>query len=126
MPSLENIRSILLITLSILLVAVLYRRFRLHVVAQHMPVRRHAELTGLLVAYHPARLRVEVKVPAEQAVRMVMLDADHRELHAWPAIELAAGGHTVELELPTDRTGTHFLELRTDTQRTVRQFIVRA
>lgn len=126
MPSLENIRIILLITLSILLVAVAYRRFRLHVIARHMPVRRHAELTGLLVAYHPTRLRVEVKVPAEQSMLMVVLDAEHREVHAWPVMELAAGGHIVELELPTDRTGPHFIELRTDTQRTVRQFIVRA
>lgn len=125
MPSLENVRIALLISLSLLVVAVAYRRFRRHVLARHMPVMQHAELGGLTVAYHPLRIRAEVKVPARQSIRFVVLGPDHGELHSWPGMELQAGGHTIELDMLPGRAGDHYLELRTDSQCTVRKFTIR-
>jgi hypothetical protein len=122
-----NVRLALLITLSILLLAVLYRRFKLNALTKHMPTPQHAELLALSVSYHPTRLRVEIAVPAEQSILPVLLKADHTPLHTWTPILLSTGAHTVELDLAPDWEGEHYFQLGTDTQRTVRKFrIIRA
>ncbi len=116
------LRNAMGITLSITLVVGLLRRYRAGVLAKQMPAPLHAELIDLQVEYHPARLRVTVKVPAPQTLNTALLDADHKSLHTWEP----SNAHTCETviyrELPSLSDGTYFLELSTATQRTVRQF----
>lgn len=121
-PDLLNLRTALLITLSILLVVVLWRRFRSHVLANDVPALLHAELVRLEVAYHPPRLHVVLNVPNEQSLTTGLLDHEHRPIHAWQSKKLAPGMHTMELALPFLADGAYFLEMTTATQRTVRQF----
>jgi hypothetical protein len=116
------LRNALLITLSITLVLVLYRRFRLAVLARHMPAPMHAELVELLVEYHPARLRVTVKVPSQQILSMRLLDADHQGVHEWPAERQWPGEVELMRDLPVLPDGLYHLELSTATQRTERMF----
>ena len=66
MDLIENVRLTLLLSLTILVVALLWRRFKRNVMARDLPAPLHAELLGLQVAYHPARLHVEVLVPLDQ------------------------------------------------------------
>ncbi len=120
--SLENLRTALLITLSVLLVIVLFQRFRRRVLARDMPAPLHAELLSLTVAYHPARLLVEVHVPQPQRLATALIHADGMPLHPWPDSSLAAGTHRFELPLPDLEPGSYHFELRTSTQRTVRRF----
>lgn len=117
-----TLRTALLITLSILLVAVLWRRFKRRVVANDMPAPMHAELVGLDVAYHPARLLVVLQVPSDQQIGTSVLDGAHAKTHEWDARPLKKGKHTLEQPLPTLPDGLYFLEMTTATQRTVRQF----
>lgn len=117
-----NVRTALLITLSVLLVAILWRRFRQRVLANDMPAALHAELLGVELAYHPARLHVHLKVPGPQEIRTALLDAEHRVLHHWPHDVLPEGSHRVERDLPLLADGVYHLEISTTTQRTVRQF----
>jgi len=126
MAWIDTLRITLLISLSILVVAMLYRRFRMKVMARDLPAPLHAELMDLQVAYHPARLRVVVDMPARQELFPRLVDRDHRAWHAWPALTLAKGEHAFELDLPTLADGEHFFELATSTQRTVRVFRLRA
>jgi hypothetical protein len=119
---LETLRKALLITLSILLVIVLFRRFRRDVRAKDTPALLHAELKEVDLAYHPARLRIVLKVPKEQRFTASVLDRDHRTVHSWPENSLSAGTHALELGLPDLEDGPYFLEMTTATQRTVRQF----
>jgi hypothetical protein len=116
------LRNALLITLSITLVLVLYRRFRLAVLARHMPAPMHAELVDLLVEYHPVRLRVTVKVPAQQMLSICVLDADHKAVHAWAAERHGPGVVELVRDLPALPDGLYHLELSTATQRTERMF----
>lgn len=116
------LRNALLITLSITLVLVLYRRFRLAVLARHMPAPMHAELVDLLVEYHPTRLRVTVKVPSQQLLSMCVLDADHRAVHEWVAERQGPGVVELVRDLPVLPDGLYHLELSTATQRTERMF----
>ncbi len=122
MTFLDELRITLLISLSILLVAVLFRRFRRKVMAQDLPAPQHVELIGLQVAYHPVRLRVEVSIPARQELHPRLVDRDHAPLHAWPSLTLGDGEHVFELSLPGLADGEHYFELATSTQRTVRVF----
>ena len=122
---LETLRTALIITLSIALVIVLWRRFRDHVVRRDLPVVSHAELITLEVMYHPARLRVHLKVPGQQTVHTALLDGGHQVVHHWPQNDLATGEHLLEQDLPDLRDGGYYLEMRTDTQRTVRLFRLR-
>lgn len=122
MAWLDDLRITLLISLSLLLVAVLYRRFRRQVLARELPAPLHAELTGLQVEYHPARLRVEVSMPARQELHPRLVTREHKPLHAWSTLTLAAGEHAFELALPPMEAGEHYFELATSTQRTVRVF----
>ncbi|MBL7940619.1 MAG: hypothetical protein JNL43_14755 [Flavobacteriales bacterium] len=117
-----TLRTALLITLSILLVVVIWRRFKQRVVANDMPAPMHAELLGLDVAYHPARLLVLLHVPSDQRIGTRVLDRSHVETYSWEMRSLKKGTHTLEQMLPTLPDGTYFLEMTTSTQRTVRQF----
>lgn len=119
---LHSLRTALLITLSILLVVVLLRRFRRRVLAKDLPVNSHAELLKLEVAYHPARLRVQLHVPQDQIVHTALLDVADHHVHTWVEVPLSAGLHTIERILPELIDGLHHFEMRTTTQRTVRQF----
>lgn len=119
---LENIRTALIITLSILAVVVALRKFKRSVLAKDMPAVLHAELLALELVYHPARIFVEVKVPDTQQIQFNLLDASHTVLHPWNAVNFLSGRHSLELLLPEQADGTYFLEMRTDTQRTMRQF----
>jgi hypothetical protein len=121
-PDLLNLRTALLITLSILLVAVLWRKFRLRVLANDMPAPLHAELLALELVYHPARLHVVIHVPEPQTIGTAVLDHAHRSLHQWNDLRLVPGEHSMELTLPDLSDGTYFLALTTATQRTERQF----
>lgn len=122
---LVDIRTALIISLSITVVVLAWKRFRDHVRAKDLPAPLHAELITVEVAYHPSRLRIQIKLPGRQLVHTALLDGDHRTLHDWPANELLAGEHEVEHLLPELQDGGYFLEMRTDTQRTVRHFRLR-
>lgn len=120
-----NVRTALLITLSVLVVAMLWRRFRQYVLAKDMPAPLHAELLELQLAYHPVRLRVALKVPGEQVIHTRLLDQAHTPVHTWDEARLAQGEHDLERVLPPLADGIYFLEMATSTQRTVRQFRLR-
>ena len=117
-----NLRTALIITLSILLVAVLWRRFKRKVVATEMPAPLHAELIALEVEYHPARLHVVIHVPGEQVIRTRLLGAVHNALHEWEQSKVGQGEVKLQLLMPEVQDGTYHLEMSTATQRTVRQF----
>lgn len=119
---LVTLRTALLISLSILLVLVLYRRFRRRVLARDLPVPQHAELLRLQVAYHPARLVAEVRLPQAQRISTVLSDSAHAPIHQWPEADEAPGVRELERLLPELPEGTYHFELRTATQRTVRRF----
>lgn len=118
---LVTLRTALLISLSVVLILVLFQRFRRKVMATELPAPMHAELLALEVAYHPARLLAEVRLPDDQVLKTRLHDADHRPVHAWPD-ERALGGHLhLERALPDLAPGTYHFELATATQRTVRR-----
>lgn len=119
---LENIRTALLVTLSVLLVIVLFQRFRRKVMANDLPAPSHAELLSLQVAYHPPRLLVEVHVPQPQRLATALVHADGLALHPWPDESLLTGTHRLERDLPDLEEGEYHFEMRTATQRTVRRF----
>lgn len=121
----DNIRIGLLISLSLLLVAVAYRRFRLHVMAKHMPVRQHAELLELTVSYHPSRLRAVIAVPEPQELFPSMLGPDHQQQLAWGRFRLTKGEHVVEFPLDGQPAGEHYFKLASHSQSTVRKFLIR-
>lgn len=120
---LVTLRTTLLITLSILLVVVLLRRFRRQVLANDLPAPQHAELLRLEVAYHPARLMAEVRLPEPQRIITGLVDHGHRPVHAWPEEGKDAGLHRLERMLPDAlAAGDYYFEISTPTQRTVRRF----
>ncbi|HRH38599.1 MAG TPA: hypothetical protein PK760_09650 [Flavobacteriales bacterium] len=119
---LTTLRTALLISLSILLVLVLFIRFRRNTMAKDLPALQHAELIGLDVAYHPARLIVRVSMPAKQNLMTTLLSADHDVLHTWEAETRGPGEMELERTLPALADGSYHLELSTSTQRTVRKF----
>lgn len=119
---LDNLRTALLISLSILLVVVLYKRFKRAVMARERPAPLHAELLLVEVMYHPARLRVHLSVPSAQEIHPVLLSDAHAPLHRWPSRQVAPGEHVLELELDGRGDGAYYFELATATQRTERRF----
>ncbi|MEZ4740162.1 MAG: hypothetical protein R2818_12615 [Flavobacteriales bacterium] len=121
-PDLITLRTALLITLSILLVLVLLRRFRKQVLATDVPAPAHAELRALTVAYHPTRLELFLNVPLDQTIGTGVLDGQHRVIHQWNDRALKSGLHQLDLDLPLLEDGNYFLEMTTSTQRTMRQF----
>lgn len=122
---LETFRTALLITLSLLVVIILFRRFKKYWRQHHMPVPRHMELLALEVMYHPLLLRIAVSVPAEVELHPALLSAGHERLHAWPAQRLGQGEHVLELPLDPGANGAYVFEIATGTQRTERRFMVR-
>ena len=119
---LDTLRTVLLITLSILVVGMLFVRFRQRTLANDLPVLQHAELIELQVAYHPARIRVVVNMPNGQTLHCALLDTQHQLLHRWPDRELRPGRHVLEHELENQADGEYCFELSTATQRTLRNF----
>ena len=125
MHTIDIIRVALLITLPITLVAVLYRKFKRRTLREDMPAPLHAELLRLEVAYHPARLRAFVKVPAAEVIGSALLDAGHREIRSWDPRPMPPGEHWIEHPLEDQGDGLYFFQLNTTSQRTVRQFHLR-
>ena len=119
---LETLRIVLTISLSVVLVLVLARRFRRKVFAKDLPALRHAELTEVRVAYHPPRLVVRLQVPRREEYRTALLDNSHQPLQEWEAVDLTPGDHAIERSLEGRSDGFYHLELRSPTQRTVRRF----
>jgi hypothetical protein len=118
----DTLRLSLLLSLSLLFIFMLARRFKQQTVAKESPVPLHAELLSLQVMYHPERLRVELRMPRSEVIVPTMLGNDHRPEQVWPTFDLAAGDHVLGLPLTDRAEGDHFLELATSTQRTVRKF----
>jgi hypothetical protein len=118
----DDLRIALLISLSILVLVMLYRRFRLRTMLRDRPAPAHVELIGLEVAYHPARVRAWVKVPIDQSIETRLLDEHHERLHHWPGAMVNAGEHWIERPLVDRPDGFYHFELSTGTQRTVRRF----
>ncbi len=121
----DDIRTVLLITLAVLVVVVAFRRFRQYVQLKHAPVPQHVELRALEVMYHPPRLRVQLSMPFPTEILPAMLNQAHLPLLVWPAVQAAKGELVLELPLPLEGEGSFFFEIATSTQRTERRFIVR-
>lgn len=121
----DSLRTTLLISLSLLAVYLLARRFKQMVLAKDLPVVLHAELLALQVMYHPDRLRIEVKVPRTEALFPAMLSHDHTRIMSWPSTGPLQGTHTLELALDQHPAGDYYLELGTGSQRTVRKFTLK-
>lgn len=117
-----NVRTALIVSLSVLVLVILWKRLRQYILTKDMPAPLHAELIGLELAYHPARLRVDLKVPGPQLIHTRLLDQVHAPFHTWDDVQLQPGEHTLERALPPLADGIYFLEMATTTQRTVRQF----
>lgn len=122
MDTIDIIRTALLITLPVTLLAVLYKRFKLRTLHKEMPAAAHAELIGLEVAYHPPRLKAWVKVPAARRIRTAVLDGSYREIHRWEDQQMDHGEHWIDRPLPSLADGSYHFEISTGTQRTVRRF----
>ncbi|MCB0772718.1 MAG: hypothetical protein KJZ58_02415 [Flavobacteriales bacterium] len=121
----ETVRTTLLITLSILVLILLYRRFRQYLRLHHLPVPQHVELRAVEVMYHPLQLRVHLHLPRPEEVAPAMLSTAHAHLHAWPTVRLERGEHVLELPLDEGLDGAYYVEVGTSTQRTERRFIIR-
>lgn len=118
----DQLRVALLISLSLLFAAMVWRRFKRHAMQAERPVMSHAELLSLQVEYHPARLRVEVQLPATEELRSAMLDLDSRLLQSWSADRKERGTHVLELPIGSAADGEDYFELATSSQRTIRKF----
>ncbi|MDX9752083.1 MAG: hypothetical protein RBT71_13470 [Flavobacteriales bacterium] len=123
---LDTLRTVLIITLSITVTVLAARRFKRWVLQRHLPAVLHAEVLALDVMYHPARLRVVVKVPGPQRIHTRLLDTAHARVHQWDDAELPPGTHAMDRELPALPDGDHVLEVSTATQRTFRTFRLRS
>ena len=118
----DHLRTALLISLSLLFVAMMFRRFKRKAMNEERPVASHAELLALHVEYHPERLRVEVLLPGPEEVRPAMLDGSHQPFQNWPTISKEEGTHVLELPIGPAPDGEYYFELATTSQRTVRKF----
>ncbi|MBZ0206029.1 MAG: hypothetical protein K8H89_06865 [Flavobacteriales bacterium] len=121
----EDFRTTLIITLSILVVVILVRRFKRYIHLHHMPVPQQVKLEEVEVMYHPPLLRVQVSMPQPEEVFPAMLSEAHAPLLAWPAVVMEKGVQVLELPLPAEAEGCYFFEIATSTQRTERRFMVR-
>jgi hypothetical protein len=122
MAWMDQLRVALLLSLSVLFVAMVWRRFTRQVMTAERPVPLHAELLALHVEYHPERLRIEVVLPMAEELRPAMLDLAHRSLQHWEGFRKEAGTHVLELPLGPAADGEYYFELATSSQRTVRKF----
>jgi hypothetical protein len=119
------LRTVLLISLSITLIYMLYRRFRYNTLQKDVPVVQHAELTGLDVAYHPCRLHLGLRVPRAQELWADLLDDQWQRVHSWPSRVIEAGKQQWELPLDDRDAGTYYLRLWSVGQSTERKFTLR-
>lgn len=119
------LRIVLLITLSGMVLWLLYRRFRYNTLQKHVPVVRHAELTGLQVGYHPSRLLLSLQLPGAQALAADVLNDKWQKVHGWPIRSVEVGAQELELPLDGLGDGTYYLRLLSEGQSTERQFILR-
>lgn len=117
-----TLRTALLITLSILLVIVMWQRFRRSVMAKDLPAPQHAELIKLEVAYHPVRLIAVIHLPSAQRIATSLADEKHQRITSWAEETLEAGTHRIERSLPELSEGSFHFEVATATQRTIRRF----
>ncbi len=122
MAWLDHLRIALLLSLSLLFIAMVWRRFTRRVMETERPVPLHAELLALQVEYHPERLRAEVSLPMAEELRPAMLDLRYKTLHSWAGLSKEAGKHVLELPIGTAPDGEYYFELATSSQRTVRKF----
>ena len=122
---LSDIRLTLLISLTVLVIVLLFKWFKRRVMMHDLPTPIHAELVSVEVMYHPLMLRVEVSMPKKEELFPAMLTDAHQPLHNWPVLAVEQGSHTLELPLGPTVSGTYYLELATASQRTERRFIVR-
>ncbi len=118
----DHLRIALLLSLSLLFLAMVWRRFKRKSMEAERPVPLHAELLAIQVEYHPERLRVEVSLPADEELRPAMLDLQHRTLKQWASGTKERGRHVLELPLDPAPDGEYYFELATSSQRTVRKF----
>lgn len=122
MAWIEELRAALLISLTLLFLVMVFRRFKRKVMRDERPVASHAELLVLQVEYHPERLRVEVLLPGPEELRPAMLDMGHGPYKNWPAQSKGVGRHVLELPIGPAPDGDYYFELATSSQRTVRKF----
>ncbi len=122
---LANIRLTLLISLTILVLVLLFRWFKRRVLLHDLPTPLHAELVSVEVMYHPSVLRVEVKMPRKEELFPAMLSNVHAPLHSWSAVVVDEGRHVLELPLEAHEEGNYYFELATSSQRTERRFSLR-
>lgn len=122
MASLEIFRTAAIITLLVLLVVILWKRLRRWMLLRDVPVPQHAEVRDVTMEYHPARLRMEVRVPQAQTLHLQLLDEVHAPLAQWPDMKVEPGRHVLTCSMEGRADGTYHVEVRTTTQRTVRRF----
>ena len=118
----DHLRTALLISLSLLFIAMAFRRFKRKAMEAERPVASHAELLALQVEYHPERIRAEVLLPGPEEVRAAMLDMGHQLFQNWPVQSKEGGTHVLELPIGPAPDGEYYFELATSSQRTVRKF----
>ncbi|MCB0791768.1 MAG: hypothetical protein H6595_11895 [Flavobacteriales bacterium] len=119
---LATLRTALIITLGLLVLVLLWQRFKLRVLRRELPVARHIDILRIEVAYHPSRIRVQVIVPHPRSLRTALLDNSHGTLGEWPLEEARPGEQWLERSLEGRPDGEYYFELRTASQRTVRRF----
>lgn len=122
---LSTLRWVLLVSLSITLLFVWYRRFRITTLAKEVPVVKHAELTQLDVAYHPERLKLSMTVPRTQEMHAAVLDEGWNEVKRFPAQLLEEGRPEWVLEVSGLAAGRYYIRLTSSGQSTERMFILR-
>ena len=69
----EILRNALIVSLSILLLVLFFRRKRQKIMNEDLPAPSHAELISLEVAYHPARLHLVVSLPQTSSIGTAVL-----------------------------------------------------
>lgn len=122
---LADIRLTLLISLTILVLVLLYKWFKRRVMMHDLPTPVHAELVSVEVMYHPSVLRVEVVMPRKEELFPAMLSSVHAPLRHWDTVVVDQGRHVLELPLDAHGAGTYYFELATTGQRTERRFTLR-
>jgi hypothetical protein len=123
--SLDQIRLTLLISLGILFLVLLFRRFKRKTMERDLPAVQHMELLTLEVMYHPTRLRAEVSVPRPQEFEFAMLDLEHAPLFEWPPQRVKEKHAVLELPVEGHADGDYYFQLSTNGQRTIRRFTLR-
>ena len=87
---LSDIRLTLLISLTVLVIVLLFKWFKRRVMMHDLPTPIHAELVSVEVMYHPLMLRVEVSMPKKEELFPAMLTDAHQPLHNCPVLAVDA------------------------------------